>query len=48
MAKPAHSSLLQDGVHACAAGALQEGRVGDLVLPRDIEDASQAAHVKGI
>ena len=48
MAKPAHVSLLQQTIHAGDSSSLQDSGVWDFILPLDVQDASQAAHVEGI
>ena len=48
MAESAHTSLFQQREHVGASSSFQDSVVWDLVLPGDVQNASEAAHVKGI
>ena len=48
MAEPAHTSLFQQHEHALASSSFQDSVVWDLVLPGDVQNASEAVHLKGI
>lgn len=48
VAKPAHVSHFKQCVHDGASSSFQDNVVGDLVLPGDFQDVSEAAHVKSI
>ena len=48
VAEPAHTSLFQQCEHAGASSSFQDSVVWDLVLPGDVQNASEAAHVKSI
>ena len=48
MPQPAHASLLQQCVHAGDSSSLQDAVVCDFVLPGDMQNATEAAHVEYI
>ena len=48
MAELVHMSLFQQREHAGASSSFQDSVVWDLVLPGDVQNASEAAHVKSI
>ena len=48
MAKPAQTSLGQDGKHAGHPSLGQDVDVGDAVLPGDAKESAEAAHVESI
>ena len=48
MAKPAESSLAEDGVYRPHVGTFQHLRVADLVLPLYVQDTSQTPLVKAV
>ena len=48
MSKPVQASLLQQCKHAEDFSSRQDSVVGDFVLPGDVEDASETAHMKSI
>ena len=48
MAEPEHTSLFQQLEHAGASSSFQDSVVWDLVLPGDVQNASEVAHVKSI
>ena len=48
MAEPAHTSLFQQREHAGASSSFQDSVVWDLVLPGDVQNASDAEHMKSI
>ena len=48
MTVPVHTSLFQQRVHAGATRSFKVGVVWDLVLPGDVQNASDATHVKSI
>ena len=48
MAQPLEPALAQEEVHAEGASTLQYSSVGDLVLPHDVQDATQAAEVEAL
>ena len=48
MAEPAHTSLFQQREHAGVSSSFQDSVIWDLVLPGDVQNASEVVHVKGI
>ena len=48
VAKPAHTSLFQQREHTGASSSFQDSVVWNLVLPGDVQNASEAAQVKSI
>ena len=48
MAEPAHTPLFQQREHAGASSSFQDSVVWDLVLPGDVQNASEFAHVNSI
>ena len=48
MTEPGHTSLFQQREHAGASSSFQGSVVWDLVLPGDVLNALEAAHVKSI
>ena len=48
VAEPAHTSLFQQREHTGASSSFQDSVVWDLVLPGDVQNASEAAHVKAL
>ena len=47
LAEPAHASILQQAVHAGVSCSRQGSGVGNYTLPYHLQDASQAAYLKG-
>lgn len=48
MTKPMHASQFQHGVHGGDSSAPQDSVVCHFVLQCDVQDASEAAHMKGV
>ena len=48
MPQPAHASLLQQCVHAGDSSSPQDAVVCDFVLPGDVQNATETAHVERI
>ena len=48
MAKPAHPSLFQQRAQSSASSSFQDSLSRDLVLPGDVQKASEAAQLEGI
>ena len=48
MPQPVHVSLLQQCVHAGDSSSLQDTVVSDFVLPGDVQNVTETAHVEYI
>ena len=48
VSEPTHASLFENGVHAGDSSSLHDSRVWHFILPADVQDAAESAHVESI